>query len=856
MSDNIKFLTGTPQNLEKKSVVRGQVYFTVDSNKKGQIVFDAPISASQTERITMSENVKYADRAGGVDQTAITASDYTNWRTLIFGASNSETEGFTPTTQHGGPLYATNVLSVQPSTGTIRAKNFKTISGNFTAANTGFGLYLTDSASNKYAGIYDNGTNLWIGATSSDGMHHKGSLFLSTGYTGTIGQSGVAASTGAYLSFPTFDASFRINGHTSRIIVNGTAGNATTPVFINSNGQPTATTYSLNATINAGTANHLAFYSNARSIAATNLSYQRLTNQTVNTANNVEKNILRIWGPTYGNFAESLTSGKAGVMSWNDGGPQIQFSELETGGQQGALIYTDNNSAGTGVSWHFVSTEEDWSVNSKRFVAKTSVTIGQDIQNNDYKLYVNGSSYFNENITLNTDYTISRAGKSISWNQANKYALIRMTSQAGWSPIMSLKTNTGWWTMGHYNSNGFNDHLIFGFLADVDVDGATNAKNHLDYKVRLLPTVYATNTATETDRAFVTAPYNSSKAVVGSASLPVYINDSGVATTITSYEGNAATATTASKLGTTDVGSGTKGIYLKAGVATAMTYNLSATVNAGTANRLSYYSGANAISQAASLYTTGANLGINTTTTTVNSTSYTLYVNGNSYLNGTVNLNGKIYLKASDVYGDTLPTNAVAGQIFFKKGASGGGAAESASKVTINDDTTSKLYVLGATGTGALPIYRESSVYMQNNVLYGAGWNDYAECRETYQYIEPGRCVCENGDGTLSLSYKRLQSAPNIVSDTFGFIIGKTEKANTPLAVSGRVLVYTYEDRNSFKAGDVVCSGPEGTVSKMTREEIQMYPDKIVGIVSEIPHYSNWGEGNVKVRERIWIKVK
>jgi hypothetical protein len=42
----------------------------------------------------------------------------------------------------------------------------------------------------------------------------------------------------------------------------------------------------------------------------------------------------------------------------------------------------------------------------------------------------------------------------------------------------------------------------------------------------------------------------------------------------------------------------------------------------------------------------------------------------------------------------------------------------------------------------------------------------------------------------------------------------------------------------------------------MTREEITYYPDRIVGVVSEIPDYEVWGTGNVNVDNRIWIKVK
>ena len=141
------------------------------------------------------------------------------------------------------------------------------------------------------------------------------------------------------------------------------------------------------------------------------------------------------------------------------------------------------------------------------------------------------------------------------------------------------------------------------------------------------------------------------------------------------------------------------------------------------------------------------------------------------------------------------------------------------------------------------------------NMVYGAVFNDYAEYRECYE-LKPGLCVCECGNGKLDISKYRLQPGANIISDTFGFAIGQTNKCQTPIAVSGRVLVYPYEDRDSYNPGDAVCAGPDGTISKMTREEIREYPERIVGTVSEIPTYHYWGTNNVKVDGRIWIKVK
>ena len=140
--------------------------------------------------------------------------------------------------------------------------------------------------------------------------------------------------------------------------------------------------------------------------------------------------------------------------------------------------------------------------------------------------------------------------------------------------------------------------------------------------------------------------------------------------------------------------------------------------------------------------------------------------------------------------------------------------------------------------------------------LWGAVWNDYAECREA-DTIEPGKCVIEVGDDTLTTSTKRLMPGANITSDTFGFAIGETEQAKTPIAVSGRVLAYPYESREEFKKniGRPVCSGPNGTVSIMTDEEYKNKGYCAIGTISAVPDYEEWGTGKVKVNGRVWIKV-
>ena len=175
------------------------------------------------------------------------------------------------------------------------------------------------------------------------------------------------------------------------------------------------------------------------------------------------------------------------------------------------------------------------------------------------------------------------------------------------------------------------------------------------------------------------------------------------------------------------------------------------------------------------------------------------------------------------------------------------------------------LFILtGGTLTGDLIIKTNLTVNgditsdgnITGNKVYGAVWNDYAEYRDVDEVAAPGRAVVETSTGKMRLAKERLEAAAAIISDTYGFAIGETKNAKTPIAIAGRVLAYPYEDKDEFQIGDAVCSGPDGTVSRMTREEIIQYPDRILGIVSEIPQYKVWGEDKVPVYNRIWIRIK
>lgn len=152
------------------------------------------------------------------------------------------------------------------------------------------------------------------------------------------------------------------------------------------------------------------------------------------------------------------------------------------------------------------------------------------------------------------------------------------------------------------------------------------------------------------------------------------------------------------------------------------------------------------------------------------------------------------------------------------------------------------------------PIAYNGDLYA-SRVFQGV-WNDYAEYRQADGDIEAGRVVVEIGNDTVRQSAGRLEPGAMIVSDTFGAAMGDWTQQAVPVCVSGRVLACPGDPIYSYNVGDPVCSGYNGTVSKMTREEVREYPERIIGTVSSIPTYDSWGDNGIPVNGRIWIKVR
>lgn len=143
----------------------------------------------------------------------------------------------------------------------------------------------------------------------------------------------------------------------------------------------------------------------------------------------------------------------------------------------------------------------------------------------------------------------------------------------------------------------------------------------------------------------------------------------------------------------------------------------------------------------------------------------------------------------------------------------------------------------------------------------------FGQVRIMEELYETGTVVSENGAGILVKSSARLQPCSYVVSSETIPVTGDYEALRSEnsqnVAIVGRILTYV-NDRNELQLGDAVCAGPNGLAYKMTRNEIQEYPDRILGYVAEIPTYEIWKNSEegidqfseTYVKNRVWIQIK
>lgn len=122
-------------------------------------------------------------------EKVVTSKNYTDYTVTKTGSGASGTWGISISGTATNATNATNDSDGNPINSTYLKLSGGTMSGN-TTFNKTKGIYFTDTSGTIYAGIYDNGNNLWIGATSGGGNHHRGAsgiTYISTGLNTTTG---------------------------------------------------------------------------------------------------------------------------------------------------------------------------------------------------------------------------------------------------------------------------------------------------------------------------------------------------------------------------------------------------------------------------------------------------------------------------------------------------------------------------------------------------------------------------------------------------------------------------------------------------------------------------------------------
>lgn len=302
---------------------------------------------------------------------------------LEYDAANKALKITNTTTNEVANLYTTGGISAygEGSAGT-------TGSNNFSAKAYADSIKLTSENLSEIASAYsiavlNNSLNAAIGRIST----LEGGSATSIETTGSGNAVTSVSKSGTKITF-TKGSTFSLNGHTHTFASLTSKPTSLSGYGITDGVNAVSVTGSGNAITTASISGHTLTLTKGSSFSLSNHTHyvgttrvqgssaeQALTgitkidnilklskaSVTVNTSYKAEQNRLVIYGSTYGNDANYIKS--AGKLSYGDGGPQLVFSTGEnpdaSGVQSAALVYTDHDTIGAGVSLSFVTNQGD-----------------------------------------------------------------------------------------------------------------------------------------------------------------------------------------------------------------------------------------------------------------------------------------------------------------------------------------------------------------------------------------------------------------------------------------------------------------------------------------------------------------
>nr|DAG60899.1 MAG TPA: tail protein [Caudoviricetes sp.] len=300
---------------------------------------------------------------------------------LEYDATNKALKITNTTTNEVANLYATGGISAygEGSAGT-------TGSNNFSAKAYADSIKLTSENLSEIASAYsiavlNNSLNAAIGRIST----LEGGSATSIETTGSGNAVTSVSKSGTKITF-TKGSTFSLNGHTHTFASLTSKPTSLSGYGITDGVNAVSVTGSGNAITTASISGHTLTLTKGSSFSLSSHTHYIGTTQvqgssaeqaltgitkidnilklskatvTVNTSHKAEQNRLVIYGTTYGNDVNYIKS--AGKLSYGDGGPQLVFSTSEnpdaSGVQSAALVYTDHDTIGAGVSLSFVSNQ-------------------------------------------------------------------------------------------------------------------------------------------------------------------------------------------------------------------------------------------------------------------------------------------------------------------------------------------------------------------------------------------------------------------------------------------------------------------------------------------------------------------
>lgn len=142
------------------------------------------------------------------------------------------------------------------------------------------------------------------------------------------------------------------------------------------------------------------------------------------------------------------------------------------------------------------------------------------------------------------------------------------------------------------------------------------------------------------------------------------------------------------------------------------------------------------------------------------------------------------------------------------------------------------------------------------NKVWNAVYNDLVDYQKLAENekIKSGYTYYSTENG-LKICYTRCQlGVMGIASDVFGMALGSKINA-VPISISGWVLAYVDD---YYPIGTPLTNDENGMLTKMTIEEKQNYPERLLAIMDKKEFLEYWPENKeiVKVDGRYWVKVK